>query len=559
MKKSELIVYLEYAAVSLLIMGPLLKPGFIFAMDMAFAPEIRLPGAISAFYPIGAFLHYLNYFLPSDVIQKALMFSAVFFGMVGAHKLVPAESQWPKYFGGLFYIFNPFIYSRFLYGQLFFLLAAALLPWIMRYAIDLFERASWKSALRLGLAIFLAVSLSVHTAYFIVLILAILSLYFIFKNRRNLRKNIEIAKRLSLAVLIPFFLSSWWIALLFLDRLPLSEFVERGIDYRHYQAFQTAADEKYGLLFNTAAMYGFWGDQKEEYFIQKDAAPYWPYLYLLILAIALWGAAATLLNKKSSNVHNGISGKAAPHIAPMLIIGFISFILAVGAAYGMFAPFMEFLNQNIPFFKGYREPQKWAVLLALVYAYLGALGADDLITRLEPFSKTLKKIAPSLFLAIPILYSPGILWGFHGQLKAADYPKSWYETNEILKSDQDDFRVLFLPWHQYMRFDFAGRVIINPAPIFFDDNIIAGDNMEIDDIYTQSNRLESRYIEREIIDRKQEIRNMGEKLLALKIKYIIFAKEADFEEYSFIENQADLEKVYDKDWMVLYRNKAWEG
>jgi len=57
-----------------------------------------------------------------------------------------------------------------------------------------------------------------------------------------------------------------------------------------------------------------------------------------------------------------------------------------------------------------------------------------------------------LALSTPFFYSFTMFNGFWGQLKPTDYPKDWYEVNEFLNQDNQDFNVLFLPWHLYMDF-----------------------------------------------------------------------------------------------------------
>jgi len=77
-------------------------------------------------------------------------------------------------------------------------------------------------------------------------------------------------------------------------------------------------------------------------------------------------------------------------------------------------------------------------------------------------------------------YSDAI--GFWGQLKPTDYPEDWYEINDILNNDPQDFNVLFLPWHQYMDFKWIPNTqkrVANPASNFFDKPAIQGENTEI--------------------------------------------------------------------------------
>ena len=105
-----------------------------------------------------------------------------------------------------------------------------------------------------------------------------------------------------------------------------------------------------------------------------------------------------------------------------------------------------------------------------------------------------------------------------------------------------------------MGFLFAGRVIANPAQNFFAKPTIQGDNMEFGRIYSQSNNPDSKYIEDNILKNKSELKNMGEMLLPLNIKYIILAKEADWKDYDFLDKQTDLKLLSDTESLKVYQN-----
>jgi len=190
----------------------------------------------------------------------------------------------------------------------------------------------------------------------------------------------------------------------------------------------------------------------------------------------------------------------------------------------------------------------------LVYSYFGAIGAGSILK----YSKNLKLIFATFFIALPIFYLPLMVWGFCGQLYTSHYPQSWFKANEILNQDKEDFKVLFFPWHQYMPFSFIeNKVVANPAPQFFDKETIAGDNIEIGEIYTQSKRPISQIVEDIVLRRIQGIENFDEMLVPFNIKYIILAKEADWLEYKFLDMQSDLELIFDLKHLRIYQNKNW--
>jgi len=61
------------------------------------------------------------------------------------------------------------------------------------------------------------------------------------------------------------------------------------------------------------------------------------------------------------------------------LIGIIGFILALGVANTYTRPFFEWLWNNFSFFRGFRDSQKFVMLLCLAYAFLGGLGVNELL------------------------------------------------------------------------------------------------------------------------------------------------------------------------------------
>jgi len=161
-----------------------------------------------------------------------------------------------------------------------------------------------------------------------------------------------------------------------------------------------------------------------------------------------------------------------------------------------------------------------------------------------------------LLLATPFIYSFTI-FGFYGQLGVTDYPEEWYEVNDHLNRDSNDVNVLFLPWHMYMDYSWlpnTDKRLINPSRQFFDKPVIAGDNIEIQNIYSQSSNPISKYIEF-LLPRGNEIDNLGELLAPLDVRYIILVNEADYESYDFLYRQEDLTVELQKPGITLFKNE----
>jgi hypothetical protein len=596
------VIYLVYSALALIILFPLLKSGYIFAMDMVFTPYLRWP---EPFNVPGAFLYLLNFILPSQIIQKILLFLILFLSGVGMHRLIPNENELPKYFAGIFYIFNPFVYSHFLFGQFWLLMAYALMPFVVKSIFEFLNIINFRNALRLSFWFVLVGYISVHFIVFVFLFFAIAFLVFLFKTLPRREPTCPVARRKRwygeallqgfkekkeifrifkytlLIFLIFFILSSWWILPYFNKVSPQGQFLQEAISQKDFEAFKTESDAQYGVLLNVAALYGFWGDRMDQYILPKDVMPYWFLLFFIILALVIFGMIDSFKKNKFTPLDSKhLTGFIA---ITFIIVAVIAFILSVGISYQPFVSLINFFNEKIFIFKGFRDSQKFSALLVLVYSYFGALGINAILKNSPKESlrdptgqariqklKNLKVIFATFFIALPVLYLPLMVWGFCGQLYTSHYPQEWFEVNEILNQDKpprqnigsggkEDFKVLFFPWHQYMPFSFIeNKVVANPASQFFNRETIAGDNMEIG-VYTHSKRPISRLVEDIVLRRIQGIENFGEVLAPFNVKYIILAKEADWLEYKFLDIQRDLEPIFDSKYLRIYQNKSWSN
>lgn len=538
------VVYLAYGALALVILLPLLGSGYVFAADMVFTPHLRWP---EPFVATGAFLYFLNLFLPSPIIQKILLFAIIFFSGVGMHKLIPSKSELAKYFAGIFYVLNPFVYSRFLYGHFWLLAAYALMPFAVKSIFNFFGEINLKNALKLSFWLALIGFISAHSIVFAFLFFAIAFLAYFFKIVREKKDIFRMFKYVFLILAAFFVLSSGWIAPYFNKQFPQGQALQEILNRDDFDAFKTVSDANYGILINAAALYGFWGEKSGQYVVPKDTVPYWFLLFLIFAFLIIRGAADEF---KKNKIRAGI----------FTAVALTAFLFSAGVAYQPFVPAINFLNDKFFIFRGFRDSQKFSALLALCWAFWGALGVEAVLNNFKiKKSKNLKRFLAAFFIALPILYTPLMVWGFKGQLFLSQYPQSWIEINEFLNHDYGEFKTLFLPWHQYLSLSFVkNRVIANPAPRFFDKEVIAGDNMEIGKIYTHSQRPVSRLVEQDILAKKDQLENAGELLAPYGIKYVILAKEADWQEYNFLNRQKDLEFVKDSGGLIIYKNEKWQ-
>lgn len=546
--------YFVFGILSLFLNSYLLSSGYILTLDSIFSENVfRLSDVLYglrytySITPLIAFLNFLNVIVPVEFIQKASYFLIFFISGISAYSLCPEKWGAGRYYAGLLYMLNPFIYVRLLAGHWLLLLAYAVTPFVVKSFIGFFKNHSTKNTIIVSVILTSVFFLETHTPFLLIMLFGVFFLIKLAESKNNPAKASRLLKSSILVGLFLLILNSYWLVPAYIgNSTPLGE-----ISGPDLHTFTTKSDLNFNTIFTTASMYGFW---RGGYTYTKDLLPYWHLFFVFILFLAVHGFVS-----KYRDIEHGT------YVKGFGVIAVLSALLAAGIS-GPLAGTFEYLFNNIIIFKGFREPHKFVALLVLVYAYLGGLGVGEferyVKTKITTHSgSAYKKIAAWLIIALalstPFIYSFTMFNGFWGQLEPTDYPNDWYEVNNYVNRDQQDFNILFLPWHAYMDFKWLPthqKRIATPASIFFDKPVIQGDNMEAGSIYSSSTNPVSRYIEF-LFTKKYEIDNFGELIAPLNVKYIILTKEVDYKSYDFLYNQSDLELIKDTENLLLFRNK----
>jgi hypothetical protein len=540
---------LFYFFLSLALLITLFKPGYVLTLDMVFGPNqspdfYGLQGAsIGGVLLVSSIIHLLGILAPIWLIQKILLFLVFFLSGISAYLLIDTKSKIPKYFAGILYMINPFIYVRFLAGDWIILLAYAVTPFAVKYFLKFLDDPSKQDILKTLIPL-IFISVSIH-----VLVLNLLAFFIIFCFKAvELRPKIKnLMPRLALLATAFLAVNAYWL-------IPLATAKGTLVQQITEQDLLIFAPHGGGLTipYSLATMYGFW---RGGYTYTKDIFPVWPLFFIIILFLAVYGFVSNYRDRKAQS---------------FAAIGIISFLLAM-SVYGPLGPLFE----NVSILQGFRDSQKFVGLLVLAYAYLGALGVNSLLSRFERgptktkngiktrvnsllgrFKWDKKKVLSisiaAIALATPIAYN-FTQFGFWGQLRPTDYPVDWYQANKILDNDNQDFNVLFLPWHLYMDFGFVpnqDKDIANPASTFFDKPIITGQNIEVPGIYTESTNPGQLYVGSILSSGSIS----GENLMLLDVKYVILAKEVGWAWYRGMLDNSDLQLVFDSENLAIYMN-----
>jgi hypothetical protein len=164
--------------------------------------------------------------------------------------------------------------------------------------------------------------------------------------------------------------------------------------------------------------------------------------------------------------------------------------------------------------------------------------------------------ASALLLAIPLGYGNGLLFGSHGGIRPSPYPAGWYAADRLLLADPHPERTLFLPWHEYLSFDFIrneNEVVASPAPTFFSTPIVVSTNPEVSGTAPSSDP-DQVAISKLVSD--GPMGSWAEVLKAHGIKYVLLARTVDWKAYAYLDSTAELVKVADFGTIVVYRNSG---
>lgn len=538
--------YIFFTLLTLAVTLPLFKPGFVLTLDMVFTPRIRLPEQVTSSYPFYAVLHALNLVVPADILQKLVLASITFLAGIGGYTLAKRTLVHDKepgigaYVGGSLYTINPYTYDRFMAGQFAVLLGYCLLPFVALQLLVLAERPTWKRGIGLGLLLTAVGIVSIHTLGLVAVLTCTVIAGTVWQYRNRLSSLAHFAAPGALGLGTFLVLSAYWLAPTLAGTNSTGQAIA-GFTAGDTQAFATLGNRFVEQLLHILRLQGFWGENTHTFLLPQTALPDWGVAICLLWILVGVGVATAWKNNQRQAV--AVFGGAA----------IISAVIATGAL-------NDVLGSIIPLFRGFREPQKFTGLVALAYALFSAQGTRQVLEYLSrKRMAVVQQGALAAVLLLPVILVPCMFWGFGGQLRPVEYPATWAAINNQLDKDHTSYQVLFLPWHLYMYYRFADRIIMSPAAGYFDKPIIASNNPEIGKAATDRPDARKAILSEQILPNAPNSTDLGSRLAGLHIKYVILDKDNDFRTYTYLGRQKDLRLVNENANLQLYLNTAFRG
>lgn len=562
-----------------LIVLPLMKPGYMIGLDFVSDTRGVLPQSTFHSFFIYTFPNFLIHKigLASWVLEK--FFILLIYGLTGyyAYKRVNTWNLYADLFGILLLLLNPFIYGRFLDGQLNVTLMYVFMIPFLYHTYRYINKRNPKDIRYIGLWSVLLMLTSAHSIFMIIWSQILIRGCYILSNKKKWKYTlVDIGKLLSVMLLYNLI----WIIPLLSGKNSTAEFVKQHIDSSHMQSFATKAWDIW-LYSNVFAMRGYrW---EEQYRFASHQPIWWMrnIMFAIIITLVLYGLIVSF-QRKPDDHHPWENYKDQS----LLAIAVMAYILGLGISWdNVFAPISQWLYDHVEFYKWLREPHKWILFLPIIYAYFGSKGVARLLSNMHKrdIDNTMIRYLGILAAISPILYMPKMLWWFAGQIHISDYPSSWYELRDHFakkpaNTDCQDinklernlerrkiptcYDLLILPRHGYMKQSWINKITPAGVSYFISNNALIWDSVETMDFYKQSSSYESKVIEEwfglvdyEDIDiitgtLMHKVKDMG-------IYDIIVLKTADYKSYidKLVSYKDQLTLIKDDDSMVRYRIK----
>lgn len=509
-----------------------MEPGYLFFTDMVWGPNRLIIDYSDNWLFLNSILKLLAFVFPLAMVEKIFLTMTISTIVLSGRLVVKNFISDPLlvFSTSMFFLFNPFIYDRLLYGQIGVALSFAFFCGGFGYFLVYIGNGRLKYMLYTAFFWAFAVQLSAHFIFMVALMAPFLFIVRIppVEWRSNFLKAVTVL------LLIIFLCNANWILNEFFVEQKIQTFINEGISTKDAVAFQTAGRNSIETITNVFMMSGFWGKDQFRY-LDLTKGEMWARSFIFIFPLVIAG------------VYTGYRNNEFRIITKMLLIVFVAAAtLAVGAKVPFAREITSTMFEYVPFYKGMRETQKWVAVIVLIYGVFLALGVRMLFAKKFFIAN---KVMLACFLGgVIIMQAPLLLWGFGGQVKPVDYPTDWYQADEMIRSGNGcERKILFLPWHMYMSFSWIGGIVANPANKFFSCPVVQGTNMEFGGIYNNSLDPTGKEVENWIA-----AKGNTDLLIDESIGHIIIAKEIDWQQYVWVKELEDVVLKKETDTLQIY-------
>jgi hypothetical protein len=423
---------LAYAiGLSVLVLGPALRPGYVLSYDMVFTPhESLLPwtlGAGSALprsVPQDAVVAALNTVAPGWVLQKVALLAALILAGVGAARCVRGPGAWAAV---TLAIWNPFVAERLIQGHWSLLIAYACVPWIVCAA----SARRWPVVV-----LWCALAALTPSGGLLAAVIAIPAVLLLPERR--------------------IFKAAWSLAIV-ATNLPwiIPALMHAGLSAEGTAVFGLRSEGPWGSILTAVGLGGIWNGDAV---LPSRALWIAPVVGIAVLALAVCGWSAFFRR----------FGRVA---VIWLAVSMTGFSLALLSA---IAPALFIALTEIPGGGLLRDAHKLLAPLAILLAVLVGVGIGRVVERIVDRAVVTSLVV--LTIVIPVATMPDLAFGGSGRVSAVNYPSEFEAVREQIGAGAGD--VITLPWTAFRNFEWnQRRTVLDPMPRFLARTVVADDTL----------------------------------------------------------------------------------
>lgn len=447
-----------YALVlALLVVGPLLAPGYLLLRDAVSTPRSYLsdtalgltsaPRATPQDFAVALASHLLD----GGVVVKALLVAGLWLAGWGAARLVevalPPAGAPGQFVATTLAIWNPYVAERLLQGHWSLLVGYGCLPWVATAVLSL--RAG--SGSFFGLAFWIALAGLTPTGLLLAATVALVCVAAPSDGTAGSRPRpwcAAAALGTALLAALPWLVAS---------AMGASLTAHSAANRLGVEAFAPRAEPGLGTLASLASLGGIWNG---------NAVP---------------GSRATLFAVFSAAVLLGIVAAGLPTVArrpvavPLLALAAVSVLVPAALATGPGLHLLSAVVDAVPGFGVLRDGQKWVALAVPGYSLAGA-GAMVTLRRWAPPPTAL---AAALVCCVALLLAlPDLAWGAWGKVSPVHYPRGWAAVAAEINARPA--AVAVLPAGTMRLFFWAGPApVLDPLPRWVRAEVLSSGDLVI--------------------------------------------------------------------------------
>jgi hypothetical protein len=438
---------------ALLVLGPLLKPGYLLLRDAVSTPRSYLsdtalgltsaPRATPQDFAVALASHLID----GGIVVKVLLIAGLWLAGWGAAMLaavaLPAAGAPGQFVATTLAIWNPYVAERLLQGHWSLLLAYGCLPWVATAMLTL--RTTEKGWLGFfGLAFWMALAGLTPTG---LLLAATVALVCVAVAGTGQPRWLCAAATLGAALVAAL---PWLTASAMGSSLASHTSTSRfGV-----AAFAPRAEPGLGTLASLASLGGIWNG---------DAVPS---SRATLFAVA---SAVVLLGVVAAGLATVVRRPAA---VPLLVLAAVAVLVPAALATGPGLRVLSAVIDTAPGLGLLRDGQKWVAPAMPGYTLAGAGAVVTLRQWLRP-AVTALVCCLALMLALPDL-----AWGVWGRVSPVHYPRGWAAAAAAINAAPGP--VTTLPAGTMRLFSWSGPVpVLDPLPRWVCPDVLSTGDLEI--------------------------------------------------------------------------------